>query len=119
MSERLDRIESGIETLMAACSTNLVAIRETAGTVDKLVVKIDESNQRFDIQRGEAQADRQETRQLWSDAVTQMNADRAESARRFDAAQETIQRLLLAIVDLSRDNNRLRDRVDGLEQRAS
>ena len=48
MSERLDRIESGIETLMAACSTNLVAIRETAGTVDKLVEKIDESNQRFD-----------------------------------------------------------------------
>ena len=39
-----------------------------------------------------------------------------ESSRRFDAQQETIQRLLLAVVDLSRDNNRLRDRLDGLEQ---
>lgn len=154
MSETLDRIEAllestaakqaknteGIEILMAACSTNLVAIRETTGTVDRLVVKIDESNQRFDIQRGEAQADRQETRRLFNDAVAQMERDRTESRNRFEAVlteirdaqrkaderhaaqMEVIQTLL---IELTKSNgninavnsnvNNLRDRVDDLE----
>ena len=87
--------------------------------------------------RAQAEANREETRRLWNDAVAQMerdrvearaqaeasraearaqaDADRAENARRFDAMQETIQRLLVAVVDLGRDNSRLRDRVDRLE----
>ena len=117
----------GIDTLLGAISTSDVAAREQAARVDRLIEKMDESNKRFETLRLEAQADREEFRQSWNDAVTQMasdraeyreqaEADRTETARRFDAQQETIQRLLLAIVDLSRDNNRLRDRVDNLEQ---
>ena len=117
----------GIDTLLGAISTSDVAAREQAVRVDRLIEKMDESNRRFETLRLEAQADREEFRQSWNDAVTQMasdraeyreqaEADRTETARRFDAQQETIQRLLLAIVDLSRDNNRLRDRVDVLEQ---
>jgi len=117
----------GIDTLLGAISTSDVAAREQAARVDRLIEKMDDSNRRFETLRLEAQADREEFRQSWNDAVTQMasdraeyreqsEADRTETARRFDAQQETIQRLLLAIVDLSRDNNRLRDRVDNLEQ---
>ena len=117
----------GIDTLLGAISTSDVAAREQAARVDRLIEKMDESNKRFETLRLEAQADREEFRQSWNDAVTQMasdraeyreqaEADRTETARRFDAQQETIQRLLLAIVDLSRDNNQLRDRVDNLEQ---
>jgi polyhydroxyalkanoate synthesis regulator phasin len=162
MTERLDRIEAilegttakqqsnadGIETLMAAVSTNLTSCRElrAAGAasdarIDRLVVKIDESNQRFDIQRGEAQADRQETRRLFNDAVIQMERDRAESRNRFEAVlteireaqrkaderhaaqMEVIQTLLIELTksngNISAVNsnvNNLRDRIDGLEQ---
>ncbi len=113
MTERLDRIEAilestaqqqaatdakldraaeqqaknsdDIETLLGAVSTNDVAVRQNTANVDRLIVKIDESNQRFDIQRGEAQADRQETRRLFNDAITQMERDRTESRNRFEA----------------------------------
>ena len=101
--------------------------------VDTLVQKMNESNQRFETLRAEAQADRKETRKLWNDAVTQMERDRAEAnrkhdeaiaqmetnraeaSRRFEAQQEAIQRLLVELVDMNRDNRRLRDRVDQLE----
>ncbi|MEL6856330.1 MAG: hypothetical protein AAFO83_14655, partial [Cyanobacteria bacterium J06607_13] len=72
--------------------------------------------------RAEAQADRDETRRLFNDAVSQMEADRqqveadrAESKRRFDAQQEVIQRLLIELMEMNRDNRRLSDRLDRLE----
>ncbi|MGB3788901.1 MAG: hypothetical protein WA949_12890 [Phormidesmis sp.] len=122
-----ERNTRDIDTLLGAISTSEVAAREQAARVDRLIANSEETNKRFETLRLEAQADREEFRQSWNDAVTQIerdriearnqaNADRTEHARRFDAQQETIQRLLLAIVDLSRDNNRLRDRVDDLEQ---
>ncbi len=107
--------------------TLLGAIATTEANVQKLTAKAGYTDELFEVLRAEANADRQETRQMWNDAVTQANTDRAEAkaqanadrdehARRFDAQQETIQRLLLAVVDLSRDNNRMRDRIDGLER---
>ncbi len=137
MTERLDRIEALLEgtgenlkqtTAKQAKNTEdidtlLGAIALSEARIEKLVGKAEDTDTLFNTLRAEAQADRQETRRLWNDAVTQMNYDRAEAkadrdehARRFDAQQETIQRLLLAVVDLSRDNNRMRDRLDGLER---
>ena len=127
MTERLDRIEQAIERTSANFEDLLGAIAITDRQVRDLRGESADAKQRFEVLRAEAHNDREETRRLWNDAVVQMerdrieaknqaNADRAENARRFDAQQETIQRLLLAVVDLSRDNNRLRDRVDGLEQ---
>jgi len=127
MTERLDRIEASIESTRSDIDDLLGAIAITDRQVRDLRGESADAQQRFETLRLEAQADREEFRQSWNDAVTQMasdraeyrkqaEADRTETARRFDAQQETIQRLLLAIVDLSRDNNRLRDRVDNLEQ---
>lgn len=127
MTERLDRIEAAIERTSGNVDDLLGAIAITDRQVQDLRGESADAQQRFETLRLEAQADREEFRQSWNDAVTQMASDRAEyrkqaeanrteTARRFDAQQETIQRLLLAIVDLSRDNNRLRDRVDDLEQ---
>ncbi len=141
VSEQQVKNTDDIEILLGAVSTNDVAVRQTTANVDRLIVKIDESNQRFDIQRGEAQADRQETRRLFNDAVTQMERDRAESRNRFEAVltelgeaqrkaddrhvaqMEVIQTLLIELTksngNISAVNgnvNNLRDRVDGLEQ---
>ena len=129
MSQRLDRIEAllertaeqqarhgdEIDTLLGAIAQTDRQVRDTGNRVDALVVKIDESNQRFETLRDEARADRLETRALWNDAVIQMQNDREESSRRFDAQQEVIQRLLIELVEMNRDNRRLRDRVDELE----
>ena len=127
MTDRLDRVEEGIEDLLGAVATTQADVARVTANVDKLVSKADYNDKLFETLRAEAQADREETRRLWNDAVSQMEqdreiarteakADRDENARRFDAQQETIQRLLLAVVDLSRDNNRMRDRLDGLER---
>lgn len=141
MTDRLDRIEAllerseqraakrdeDIDTLLGAIATTEASVQKTDASVRRLTVKVEGNELIADTLRAEARADRLETRQLWNDAVTQMerdrtegktqaDADRLENAKRFDAMQETIQRLLLAVVDLGRDNNRLRDRLDGLEQ---
>ena len=104
----------------------IAKVDATDQRVENLVVKIDESKRRFELLRLEAQHNREEFRQSWNDAVTRMecdrvearnqaNSDRPEHTRRFDAQQEIIQ-CLLEIVDLSRNNNRLRDHVDTLGQ---
>lgn len=155
MSETLDRIEAlleqsaqrqaetdaqqaktsaDIETLLGACSTNLTACQELRASgaaadarLDRLTERAESNERRFETLLSEMQADRQETARLWSDAVEQMNtdrataaaqadADRAETRRYFDAQQEVIQRLLVELVEMNRDNRRLRDRIDGLEQ---
>lgn len=148
MTDRLDRIEAllehseqraakrdeDIDTLLGAIATTEASVQKTDASVRRLTVKVEGNELIADTLRAEARADRLETRQLWNDAVDQMqsdrseaqkdraefraqaDADRAENAKRFDAMQETIQRLLLAVVDLGRDNNRLRDRLDGLER---
>ena len=155
MTERLDRIEvilkgtaqqqakntAEIETLLGAISTNEIAIRalttniaRITDNVERVTATVEGNELLIDTVRAEARADRQETRQLWNDAVTQMKQDRAEAKaereanakrfdaqivgnrQRFDAQQEVIQRLLVELVEMNRDNRRLRDRVDGLER---
>ena len=76
MSERLDRIESaldrvaqqqerntsGIDDLLGTVAQTDRQVQDTCARVDKLVDKVDESNQRFEVLRAEAQADREENR---------------------------------------------------------
>jgi len=130
MTDRLDRIEAllentaerqakhtdEIDTLLAACSTNEAAIRNLTVNVSELRGESADTQKRFEILRDEAKTDRLETREMWNDAVAQMKTDREESSRRFDAQQEIIQRLLIELVEMNRDNRRLRDRFDTLEQ---
>ena len=84
-----------IDILLGAISTNEVALRA-------VVLRIDESNQRFDVLRQEAIADRQESDQ-------RLEAMRQKSNQRFEAMQENIQRLFLELHGTNR-------RVDTLEQ---
>ena len=84
-----------IDILLGAISTNEVALRA-------VVQRIDESNQRFDVLRQEAIADRQESDQ-------RLEAMRQKSNQRFEAMQENIQRLFLELLGTNR-------RVDTLEQ---
>lgn len=148
MTERLDRIAAlleqsaqqhaeargDIQGLLESTSENKEACRElrTAGEqtdarINRLTDRAESNERLFQTLLSEAQADRQETRQLWNDAVTQMNtdraeakaqadADRAENRQSFSAQMEVIQRLLVELVEMNRDNRRLRDRVDNLEQ---
>lgn len=155
MTERLDRIEAllertgerqaqtseDIETLLGAVSTNELAVRETIASVNRLVLKIDESNERFAVLRLEAQSDRAETRRLFNDAVAQMEADRVEYRQNFSAVLTEIQEarskaderhtaqmevIQTLLIELTKSNgninavnsnvNNLRDRVDNLEQ---
>lgn len=155
MTERLDRIEQllertgerqartteDIDTLLGAVASNEASIQKLSGDVKLLVTKMDEGNERFNVLRLEAQNDREETRRLFNDAVTQMEIDRTESRERFDnmlreiqedrrkaderysAQMEVVQTLL---IELTKSNgninavnsnvNSLRDRVDGLER---
>ena len=136
MSERLDRIEAileattqkqaenaaqisqnaeGIDTLLGAVSTYEAEARKLHNDVLAITNKSKYNEQLFEIIRSEAQADREETRRLWNDTVNQMERDRAEATKRFDAQQEVIQRLLVELVEMNRDNRRLRDRIDTLE----
>ncbi|MEL6469371.1 MAG: hypothetical protein AAFQ74_06550 [Cyanobacteria bacterium J06623_4] len=129
MSERLDRIEAilertaqrqekqaeDIDTLLGVVATNERKVRE-------LTDKSKYNEQLFEVLRAEAQADRDETRRFFNDAVSQMEADRqqveadrAESKRRFDAQQEVIQRLLIELMEMNRDDRRLSARLDRLE----
>ena len=67
---------------------------------------------RWSADRAQAESDRTEARE-------RAETDRAENTKRFDAQQEVIQRLLIELVEMNRDNRRLRDRVDriqGMEQ---
>lgn len=123
-----------IETLLGAVSANLTACRElrAAGAasdarIDRLTERAEVNDLRFEAVLAEARADRAETRQLWNDAVTQMERDRtearaqaeasrAENGQRFDAQMEVIQRLLIELIEMNRDNRRLRDRMDDLDQ---
>lgn len=82
---------SEIDTLLGAVSTNEVGMRALTENVNNLVIKIDESNQRFEVLRQEAIADRQR-----SDA-------------QFKAALENMQRLFIELISTNQ-------RVDDLEQ---
>jgi hypothetical protein len=148
MTDRLDRIEAilqttaekqarrtdEIDTLLGAVSTNEVAVKELIAEMAKTNAAVAESNQRFDVLRDEAIADRRENRELWNDAMTQTDADRAEYREKFDRAMaqsdtdrtrtderhaaqmEVIQTLLLELTKSNGNINTLRDRVDTLEQ---
>lgn len=69
MTERLDRIETAIERtssnvddLLGTVAQTDRQVQDTCARVDRLVEKVDESNQRFEVLRAEAQADREENR---------------------------------------------------------
>ncbi|MEO1390949.1 MAG: hypothetical protein AAFV85_26760 [Cyanobacteria bacterium J06634_6] len=147
MSDRLDNIEKilertatqqarntdEIETLLGAVATTEASVQKTDAAVQKLTTKAGDTDQRFETLRAEASVDRQETRRMWNDAVTQMNTDRAEYREKFDRAieqmntdrakaderhaaqMEVIQTLLLELTKSNGNINTLRDRVDGLE----
>ncbi len=87
-----------IDTLLGAVSSNEVACRELRQTVGTLVSAIDEGNQRFEILRSEAI-----TRQQRSD-------------QRFEAMQETLQRLFLELHSTNGAVAGLSDRIDQMEQ---
>ena len=141
MSERLDRIETlleasaqrqeSIDSQISRNAEDIASLRaagtQTDARINRLTDRAESNERRFETILFEAQADRAETRQLWNDAVTQMEADRAEARaqaeadradnrQRFSAQMEVIQRLLVELVEMNRDNRRLRDRVDDLEQ---
>ena len=80
-----------IDTLLGAVSSNEIGIRA-------LVEQMTESNQRFDILRSEAIARQQ------------------RSDQRFEAMQETLQRLFLELHSTNGAVSGLSDRIDGLEQ---
>lgn len=147
MSERLDKIESilgkvaerqqetanqqakqseEIDTLLGAIATTEASIQKTDASVRRLTVKVEGNELIADTLRAEARADRLETRQLWNDAVSQMQTDRDAYRERFDAAMrraderhaaqmEVIQTLLLELTKSNGNINSLRDRIDGLE----
>ncbi|MEL6260250.1 MAG: hypothetical protein AAFS06_06875 [Cyanobacteria bacterium J06631_12] len=151
MSERLDRIEAilervaqqqekqseEIDTLLGVVAANEREVRELTdkSKYNEQLFEIiraeaqadrDETRRLFNDAvsqmeanraeiRAEAQADRDETRRLFNDAVSQMEANRAEDRKRFDAQQEVIQRLLVELVEMNRDNRRLSDRVGRIE----
>ena len=122
-AERLDQTADQQAKNTEGIDTLLGVVAKNEADITKLVVKIDESNDRFEVLRSEAANDRQETRQLFNDAIAQMEINQKEGNRRFDevlnridAQQEVIQRLLVELLNTNRDTSRLRDRVDGLEQ---
>jgi chromosome segregation ATPase len=133
-TEQQARHTDEIDTLLGAVSSNEVAIKELIAEMAKTNAAIAESNQRFDVLRDEAIADRRENRELWNDAMTQADADRAEYREKFDRAMaradadraraddrhtaqmEVIQTLLLELTKSNGNINTLRDRVDTLEQ---
>jgi hypothetical protein len=148
MTDRLDRIEAILQTtaekqarhadeidaLLGAVSTNEVVVKNLIAEMAKTTAAVAKSNQRFDVLRDEAIADRRENRELWNDAMTQADADRAEYREKFDRAMaqsdtdraraderhvaqmEVIQTLLLELTKSNGNINTLRDRVDTLEQ---
>jgi chromosome segregation ATPase len=148
MTERLDRIEAilertatqqerhadEIDTLLGAVSTTGVAVNNLVAEMAKTNAAVAESHQRFDVLRDEAIADRRENRELWNDAMTQVERDRAEYREKFDRAMaqsdtdwaraderhaaqmEVIQTLLLELTKSNGNINTLRDRVDNLER---
>lgn len=87
-----------IDTLLGAVSSNEVACRELRQTVGTLVSAIDEGNQRFEILRSEAIASQQ------------------RSDQRFEAMQETLQRLFLELHSTNGAVAGLSDRIDQMEQ---
>ncbi len=93
---------SEIDTLLGAVSTNEVEIRA-------LIQQIAESNQRFEVIRQEAIADRQKSDQRFEALRQEAIANKQVSDQRFEAMQENIQRLFLELPSTNR-------RVDTLEQ---
>ncbi len=87
-----------IDTLLGAVSSNEVACRELREVVTVLAHVIGESNQRFDILRAEAIADRQRSDQLFAAQLKEIKA-LGEQSRSF----------LLALSDTN-------SRVENLEQ---
>ena len=109
--ERLERIETALDraatqtvanaeqsgTNEQQIASNAEAIAETGNLVQANAEAISTNEQRFEVIRGDANADRQQ----WQAAA---DADRAEMRRSFNAQQQIAQAML---VELSRVNSRL------------
>lgn len=123
MTERLDRIEAAIERtssnvddLLGNAAQTDRQVRDTCDRVDRLVEKIDESNQRFEVLRAEAQADREENRR---------NADMLTA--NIQRLEQSVSRLADNIALMVEENKSQRETVNNLiklattlvEQRAS
>ena len=133
MTERLDRIESLLEgttqKLDRAIELQgknaegiddlLGAVAATQADVHRLTVKSRDTDELFETLRAEAQADRQETRQLWNDAVSQMEADRARADERFKQADadraRADERFDRAIAQMEADRVRADERFNQIE----
>lgn len=110
-NERLTRIESALDraavqtvanaeqsgTNKQQIASNAEAIAKTENLVQANAEAIAANKQRFEVMRGDANANRQQ----WQAAA---DADRAESRRRFDAQQQIAQAML---VELSRVSSQL------------
>jgi hypothetical protein len=146
MTERLDRIEAQQEQNTANIADLITLSSNVLRAVDGLVSRIDESNQRFDVLRAEAIADRQETAQKFNDAIadsnqrfdvlraegiadreehrtsfnnaiTQMDTDRQRSDERYQTQLEVIQSLLMALGRTNRDVGEVETAVGQLGNR--
>lgn len=123
MTDRLDRIEATIEQttanvddLLGTVARTDRQVQDTCGRVDNLVEKIDDSNQRFEVLRAEAQADRDENR---------FNADMLTA--NIQRLEQSVSRLADNIGLMVEENKSQRETVNNLirlctalvEQRAS
>lgn len=121
--QRLDRIEAqqekntaDIGDLISLSRGVIESVATLAKKTDSLIVKINESNQRFETLRTEAQADRNEYRALFNDTIAQMEKQQRGWQTRFDSQQAVIERLLLSLLDRADAQERLQARVTLLER---
>ncbi|MBE9063469.1 hypothetical protein [cf. Phormidesmis sp. LEGE 11477] len=152
MTERLDRIEALLENTQQQLNQTaekqtknteeidllLGAVATSEAKVDKLIIRAEAADQRFEVLRAEAATDRQEYRQSFNDAIEQMridredaktqadadrkeareraDADRRKADERHSAQMEVIQTLLLELTKTNNNVTKLRDRMDILEK---
>ena len=128
MTERLDRIEASLDRSEQRATkrgedidTLLGAIATTDRQVRDLRDESADAQQRFEVLRAEAQNDRQETRQLWNDTVTQMETDRAANAdavteltEAVRAQSQSIDRLERSVSQMVAESSAQRETVNNL-----
>ncbi|MGB3790673.1 MAG: hypothetical protein WA949_21880 [Phormidesmis sp.] len=133
MTERLDRMEALLEstqqnldrtTAQQAKNTEeidilLGAVATTEANVRKLTEKATYTNTLFETLRAEAQADRQETRQLWNDAVTQMEKDREANRTSAQADRQEMRQLWNdAVTQMDQDREAARASAEADRQKS-
>lgn len=109
MTERLDRIESlllGLAEQQSAHDERLTRIETILeNTVQAQAANTDQIGRNAEANTANAEAVEQ-NEQRFSTLLEDSRADRAENRRRFDAAQQVIQALLMQVTNL---NGRVED----------